>query len=101
MKITITVIILRQLACLYIYKKKKKFRNVFIYKKPNTLQKDRKFCSDILYKNQDTLCYAVFHEIFEVGIYIQKYDTLRYVTFLYTKIQTLGKKQDNFSYVFI
>ena len=31
----------------------------------------------------------------------KNHDTLRYVTFLYTKIQTLRKKQDNLRYVFI
>ena len=31
----------------------------------------------------------------------KKHDTLRYVIFLYTKRQTLRKKQDNFCYVFI
>ena len=30
----------------------------------------------------------------------RKHDTLRYVTFLYTKIQTLRKEQDNLRYVF-
>ena len=29
------------------------------------------------------------------------HDTFRYVTFLYTKIMTLGKKQDNLRYVFL
>ena len=31
----------------------------------------------------------------------KKHDTLRYVTFLYTKSDTLRKKQDNLRYVFI
>ena len=31
----------------------------------------------------------------------KKHDTLRYMTFLYTKSQTLCKKQDNLRYVFI
>ena len=32
-----------------------------------------------IYKKPDTLLYAIFHEVFEFGIYIQKHETLRYV----------------------
>ena len=31
----------------------------------------------------------------------KKHDTLRYVAFLYTKIQTLRKKQENLRYIFM
>ena len=54
MKITMTVIIERQCKRFYIQKNPKKLQNVFIYKKP------------------DTLHYGIFHENFQVGIYIQK-----------------------------
>ena len=70
-------------------------RNVLIYKNQDNL------CSVFIYKMHDTLRYAIFHEIFEVGIYIQKSwkFALRDV-FIY-KILTLDKKQDNLRYIFI
>ena len=40
-----------------------------------------------IYKNMDTFRYAIFREIFDIGIFIQNHDTLRYVTFL---IQNAG-----------
>ena len=43
MKITITAIIERKHARFYINKMQKKLRNVYIYKKPDTLQKARRF----------------------------------------------------------
>ena len=49
-------------------------------------------------KNPDTLRYAIFHDFMEIGIYLnRKYDNLRYVKCLYTKIQMLRKKEDNLS----
>ena len=42
MKIKVTAIIERQCPRLYTHKAEKK-RNVFIYKKPDTFQKDRQF----------------------------------------------------------
>ena len=36
-----------------------------------------------------------FHAIFEIGTFIQKHDTLRYMTFIYTKSRRLRKNQDN------
>ena len=92
----------RKTKCTFLnIQKHLKFPNVSIYKKPHTSQKARQFPVRFIYKKHDTLCYAIFHEIFEVGIYIQKHDTLRYVTFLYTKTQTLRKNQDNLRYVYI
>ena len=38
---------------------------------------------------------------FKLEFIYKKYDILRYVTFLYTKSQTLRKKHDNLRYVFI
>ena len=46
-------------------------RNIFIYKKPITLQKSRQFPVRFLYKKHDTLCYRIFHENVEVCIFIQ------------------------------
>ena len=59
--------------------------------------------SVFIIKKTDTLRYAIFHEIFEIDIFLygQKHDTLRNVTFLYTKGQTLRKKQSNLRNVFI
>ena len=74
---------------------------VFIHKKPDTLQKARQFPLSFHIKKLDTLRYVIFHEIFEVDIFIQNHDTFRYVIFLYTKSQTLRKKQDSLRYVFI
>ena len=54
-----------------------------------------------LYKNPDTLHYAIFHEILKFAFIYKKYDSLRYATILYTKIQTLRKKQDNLRCVFM
>ena len=65
MKITITTIIERQRARLY-SKKANNCRYVFKYK-------------------THTFDVTGFDEIFELSIYIQKHDTLRNVTFLYTK----------------
>ena len=55
--------------------------------KPDTLQKQDYLRYVFIHKKSDTLRYAIFHEIFELDIYI--YDTLRYMTFLCTKSQTL------------
>ena len=46
---------------------------VFIYKNPETFQKARQFVLRYIYIKRYTLRYAIFHEIFEVGIYIQKF----------------------------
>ena len=54
------------------YTKIKKIPNSFIYKKPDTFQKARNFRYVFRYKKPYTLRYGIFHEIFEVGIYIQK-----------------------------
>ena len=67
-----TAISERQRARFYIYAKSKKMRNVFIYKKPDTLQKARQFPLRFIYKKKDNLRYAIFHENFEFGIYIQE-----------------------------
>ena len=55
----------------YIYKKQKYFRNVYIYTRIQTLfKKQDNLRYDFIHKNPDTLRYAIFHEFFEIGIYI-------------------------------
>ena len=57
----------------FIYKKiKTKKRNVIIYKNPDTFQKARQFPLRFYIQKALHLTLRDFHEIFEVGIYIQK-----------------------------
>ena len=62
---------------------------VFIYKKPGTSKKAKHFALVFnIYKNPDTLCYAIFHGIFQIGggrvnFYMQK--NALCVEFLYPK----------------
>ena len=63
---------LKDYADNYIRKKQIQLRNVFIYKKPDTFQKVRQFPLRFIYKKAIYLTLRDFHEIFEVGIYIQK-----------------------------
>ena len=51
---------------------KKKMRNVSIHKKLDTLQKSRQFPLRFYIQKAIHFTYGIFHEIFEVGIYIQK-----------------------------
>ena len=68
-----TAISERQRARFYIYIQKSKTIAKRFYAKSQTLRKKQdNFRYVFIYKNQDTLCYAIFHEIFEIGIYIQK-----------------------------
>ena len=71
MKIRMTAIIERQRARLYT-QKAKNIRNIFIYKKPDTFQKARQFPLRFYIQKATHLTLRDFHEIFEVGIYIQK-----------------------------
>ena len=93
MKITMTAIIERQGARFYIHKNPKQLRNFFYIKKPYTFQKARQFpLRFYINKNPYTLRYGIFHEIFEVGIYIEKsrhFAKIKTIcdTFLYTKIR--------------
>ena len=57
----------------HIYTKSlKKLRNVFIHKEPDTFQKARQFPLHFYIQKSIHLTLRDFHEIFEVGIYIQK-----------------------------
>ena len=72
MRITMNVISERQRAHLYIYKKQKNYEK-FLYTKSLTLcNKQDNYCYVFIYKKQDNLRYAIFHENFEVGVNIQK-----------------------------
>ena len=71
MKITITAIIKRQRARLYT-QKAKKLQSIFIYKKPDSFRKATQFPLRFYTKKAINLTLWDFHEIFEVGIYIQK-----------------------------
>ena len=52
----------------FIYTKIKKMRNFYIYiKKPDSFQKARQDIHFFIFKNPDTLPYAIFHGIFEIG----------------------------------
>ena len=63
------------------------------YKKPDTFQKSRQFLLRFYIQKAIYLTLRDFHEIFEVGIIYQKHDTLRYVTFLYTKDRHFAKSK--------
>ena len=71
MKVSMAAIIERQRARFYIKKAKK--CEMFLHTKIETLfKKLDNFRYVLIYKKQYTLRYGIFHEIFEVGIYIQK-----------------------------
>ena len=71
MKITMTTIIERQRTRLYTQKEKN--CETFLSKKSQTVfKKQDNFRYVFIYKKRYTLRYWIFHEIFEVGIYIQK-----------------------------
>ena len=69
----------------FIYTKSKKFRNVFIYKKPDTFQKAGQFPLRFYIQISLHLKLRDFNEIFEVGIYIQKACHFALRDVLYTK----------------
>ena len=55
------------------YIQKEKQSETFLYtKRPTLFKKHDNLRNVFIYKNPDTLRYAVFHEIFETGICIQK-----------------------------
>ena len=96
-----TTISERQRARFYIYKKETNSKRLYIYIYTQKARHFSKRRAIFIYKKLDNFRYAIFHENFEIDICIKKHDTLRYVKFLFTEIQTLRKKQDNFRYVFI
>ena len=84
MQTTMTTNSKRQRERLYIYKNGKKCET-FLYSKSQTLCKKRdNFCYVFIYKNPDTLCYAIFMNFLKLAFVYKKHDTLRYVKFLYS-----------------
>ena len=72
MNITITAVSKRQRARLYLYIKGGGCQT-FLYTKIQALCKNQDNIHYVfIYKKQDTLRYAIFHENFEVGVYKQK-----------------------------
>ena len=85
----------RETTCTFIYIGGKK-ANVFIYTSRMTIS------ITFLYSKSMILYVARFLKKFlKLSFNHKKHDTLRYVTFLYTKSRTLRKKQDNSHCVFI
>ena len=73
----------------YIHKKQKKFPNVFIYKKSDTFQKARQFPLCFYIQKAIHLTLRDFHEIFDVGIFIQRvWHFLLRDVFIYKKLDT-------------
>ena len=62
-----------QRARFYIYKMQKNCETLmYIQKKPDTFQKARQFALRFYSQTPDTLRYAIFHDFFEIGIYIYR-----------------------------
>ena len=83
----------RKAMLTFIYTQKtKKLLNILIYKKPDTFQKARQFPFRFSIQKAIHLTLRHFHEIFEVGIYIQKawHFALRDV-FMHKKLDTSQK----------
>ena len=98
---TVTATIERQHARLYMYKKKKIAKR-FNIKKSRQLAKSKTISVTFLYTKIWTLYVTrFFMKFLKLAFIYKKDDTLRYVRFLYTKIQTLRNKKDNLSYLFI
>ena len=93
-----TAIIERQRAR-FIHTESKNSCETFLHTKSFIIFKNLdNFCYVFIYK-KNTLDVTVFFKIFLKLVFLyKKHDTLRYVKFLYTKIQTLCK---NLRYVFI
>ena len=78
-------------AFIYIYKNQKSCKT-FLYTKIQTLcKKQDNFRYVFIIKNPDTLRYAIFKKLLKLAFIYKKHNTLRYVTFLYKKSQTLRK----------
>ena len=91
----------RQIALLHLSKKQKNAKRFYIQKARHFV-KGKTISVMFLFTKSKTLYVTIFFMKFLKLAFIYKnYDTLRYMIFLYTKIQTLRKKQDNLRYVFI
>ena len=86
----------------FLYTQKAKICETFLYSKSQTLFKKLDNSRNVFIdKKRYTLRYGIFMKFLKFAFIFKKHDTLRYVTYLYTKRQTLRKKQDNLRYVFI
>ena len=79
--------------------KSKTIAKLFLHKKPYTFQKARQFPLRFYLQKAIHLTLRDFYEFLKLAFIYKKHDTLRQVTFLYTKSQTLRKKQNNLRYV--
>ena len=93
----------RQCASLYIQKAKKCETFIYIYKNSDTLQKARQFALHFYWQKSRHFTLRNFSwKFWNWHLYkYKKHATFPYVKFLYTKIQRLGKKQDNLRYIFL
>ena len=87
-------------TCTFIYiQKKEGNKKFFLYSKSLNLTKSKTICVTFcIHKKSNTLPYMIFQEFFKKALMFKKHDTLSYVTFLYAKIQTFRKKQNNLRY---
>ena len=86
----------------YIYTKSKQKWETFYIKNPGSLQKRKTISVTSLYTKSKTLYVTQsFIKNLNLAFIYKNHDALRYVKFLYTRSQTLHKKQDNLRYVFI
>ena len=86
----------------YIYIKQKNEKLLYIYTKFQTLfKKQNNLRCVFIHRKPGTLPYAIFHKCLKFAfLYIQRAGHSALREFLYTKILTLRKKQDNLRYVF-
>ena len=89
-------------AHVFIYTKSKKIAKRFYIQKARHFSKSQTISVTFLYTKSNTLYVTgSFMKFLKLAFIYKKHDALRYVTFLFTKIQTVRKKQDNLRYVFI
>ena len=101
MKITMTTTSERQRPHFYIYKANKISKR-FYKQKGRHFSKSNTISVMSLYTKIQTLYVTrFFMKFLKLAFIYKKHDTLCYGTFLYTKSQTLRKKQDNLRYVFM
>ena len=85
----------------YIYKKIKIAKRFYI-QKTGHFAKSKTISVKLVYiKSQTLYVTQCFMGFLDLALLYKKHDTLRYVTFLYTKTQTLRKKQDDLRYAIL
>ena len=90
----------RQRALFSVYQSQK-IAKLFYIQKARHFPKINTISVTFLYTKINTLYVTQFFmKILKLEFIYKKYETFWYVKFLYTKIQTLRKKQDNLRYVF-